>query len=118
MSCPNGAFQPDFFNNAAAIAVVLLFTKVVTHRSRQIRRKAWVNWLHLLAVLGAAAAVGASLWATEQCAVDDRLDWLAWGGLGVAGFALLLDIVLEDTKCKWLSRLATPRKIGPSEAQG
>ena len=56
MSCPNTAFQPDFFNNAAAIAVVLLFTKVVTHRLRKVRRMRWVDWLHGLAVMGSVVA--------------------------------------------------------------
>jgi hypothetical protein len=30
-------FQPDFFNNVAAIAIVLTFAKVVSHRSRDHR---------------------------------------------------------------------------------
>ncbi len=116
MSCPNTAFQPDFFNNAAAIAVVLLFTKVVTHRLRKVRRMRWVDWLHGLAVMGSVVAIGASLWATEKCSTVDLADRVAWIGLGVAGFALLFDVGLEDLKWNWLSRLATPRSPDESTA--
>jgi hypothetical protein len=35
MGCANSDFQADFFNNIAAIAIVLLFAKVVTHRTRK-----------------------------------------------------------------------------------
>ena len=32
MACPRPDFQADFFNNVAAVAIVLIFAKVVAHR--------------------------------------------------------------------------------------
>jgi hypothetical protein len=33
------SYQGDFYNNVAAIAVVLMFTKVVSHGMRKVRGK-------------------------------------------------------------------------------
>jgi len=38
MLAEKATFTADFYNNVAAIAVVLLFTKVVAHRSRKTPR--------------------------------------------------------------------------------
>jgi hypothetical protein len=109
MSCASDTFQPDFFNNAAAIAVVLLFTKVVTHRSRKGPPSGWAEGLHVIAVTGAAVAMGAALWATHEWRTYRVLDDAVWSGLAAAGIALSIDILCEDVSWKWLSRLV-PRQ--------
>ena len=90
---------PDFFNNVAAIAVVLMFTKVVTHRLRKFRRKEWTRALailHAIAVVSAAVAVTASLIATDIDSVPNCLHIAAWAGLAVAGIILIADIIIDE----------------------
>jgi hypothetical protein len=115
MSCPSDTFQPDFFNNAAAIAVVLLFTKVVAHRSRKGPPSRWAEGLHVIAVIGAAVATGAALWATHECSTYRVLDDAVWGGLAAAGIALLIDILCEDVSWKRLSRLVPRQPIDSTD---
>jgi len=85
--------QADFFNNVASIAIVLLFTKAVTHRVRQGEPKtqAGGTTYHMVTVIAAAAAVVVSLVAT---AVHSEALWfyiLSWATLGVAGLMLVFD---------------------------
>jgi sugar phosphate isomerase/epimerase len=108
MSC-SAEFHPDFFNNVAAIAVVLMFTKVVAHRWRRVERGRWLAALHGLAVVAAAAAVVVSLWATEACSQEQAFHWFAWVGLGAAGAALFVDILIDDVGKAWNWRWSTPR---------
>ncbi len=102
MSCPE-PFQPDFFNNVAAVAIVLIFAKVVAHRSRSHnggptpRRAFW----HGSAVLASAVAVGAALWATEAASDACIFHWFAWGGLIVAGVVFVVEIVIDDVVPAW-----------------
>ena len=90
-----------------------LFTKVVTHRLRKVRRMRWVDWLHGLAVMGSVVAIGASLVGDGEV-----LDGLTWpivlpGSVSVSPASrLLFDVGLEDLKWNWLSRLATPPITG------
>ena len=61
MPCPDPGPGADFFNNVAAVAVVLMFAKVVSHRSRKADyNPKWAKRLahaHVAAVLLAVAAV-------------------------------------------------------------
>jgi cytochrome c biogenesis factor len=88
-------FTPDYFNNVAAIAVVLLFTKVVMHRWRRgSRAHLFLALFHVAAVLAAGAAIVISLWATGTC--EDVSHPLAWVFLAFAGLGLLVDILIEE----------------------
>ncbi len=93
-------FTADFFNNVAAIAVVVMFTKVVTRRAYKARQQAkWPRLLaalHIVAVGGAVIAIGVSLWATDQHSTADWVRYVAWGGLGCAATFLIVDIVIEE----------------------
>jgi hypothetical protein len=116
VSCPDTKFQADFFNNVAAVAMVLIFAKVVTHRShvadpkskRPTPRGALLRacW-HTLGVSGAAVAVIAALWATEDGTDKCAFHYTAWVGLGVAGVVFLVEIVIDDVGPplrRWLQR--------------
>jgi len=98
MACKD--FQPDFFNNVAAVAIVLILTKVVMHRSRRGYRGGLLSFVivlvHVLTVLAAAGAIWISLWATDVCNMD--LEWHknAWYFLGAATALLLIDLMIED----------------------
>ena len=98
MLAEKATFTADFYNNVAAIAVVLLFTKVVAHRSRKTPRGVAGTWIlavvHLIALLAAAAAIFASLWATDYETTD--YNWMAQLGLAMAGGALLVDIAVDE----------------------
>lgn len=106
MTCPTPEFQADFFNNVAAVAIVLIFAKVVAHRSRNGKPhtdepKRWRAFWHVLAVLAAAVAAGAALWATEAGSDACVFHWFAWGGLIVAGAAFVAEIVIDDVVPAW-----------------
>lgn len=94
------AFTADFYNNVAAIAVVLMFTKVVSHRTRTaprqpkaVRRLAGV---HVAAVAAATVAVAISLAATSFKLSGPGVSLAAWITLGVACGLLVLDIVIDE----------------------
>lgn len=96
MTCPD-AFKPDFFNNIAAIAVVLMFTKVVMHRSRQgSGGRRGLAVLHVGTVLSAGLAIVVSLRATDACGLDPCLHRAAWVFLAATAVGLLADLVVED----------------------
>ena len=118
MSCPSSAFQPDFYNNAAAIAVVLLFTKVVANRLRKGPPPWWTQGLHVIAVIGAAVAAGSALWATHECSTYRVLDYAVWGGLAAAGVALSIDIFCEDVSWIWLRRYAARQAVASTDEPG
>ena len=106
MTCPKPEFQADFFNDVAAVAIVLIFAKVVAHRSRNGKPNAdepkrWRAFWHVLGVLAAAAAAGAALWATEAGSDAGVFHWFAWGGLIVAGAAFVAEIVIDDVVPAW-----------------
>jgi hypothetical protein len=98
MSCTG--FAPDFFNNVAAIAVVLMLTKVVMHRTR---RGCWgprlLAGLHLLTMLAAGGATWISLDATHRC--DPNHHQIALYLLIAAGIGLLIDLLVEDVGRPW-----------------
>ena len=101
MSCAES--QPDFFNNVAAVASVLVFAKVVAHRShdretRTLKPKPWRAFFHGLGVFAAVVAVGVALAATEAQADDYLLHCLAWGGLAIAGLAFVCEIYADDVE--------------------
>ncbi|MCW2517021.1 MAG: hypothetical protein JWR11_6063 [Mycobacterium sp.] len=94
-------FVADFANNVAAVAVVLLFAKLVTHRSRKLRAeddpRIWILFaVHVVAVVAAAAAVVLSLAAVyRKC---DALGDVAWWAAAVAGVILIIDVLIEDMR--------------------
>ena len=93
MSAP--VFSPDFYNNVAAIAVVLIFTKIVSHGIRKVRGKPTGVALH--AVVGrAGVAAGAALIATFFGSHGWCVIILAWAGIVTAAVSLIVDIVLEE----------------------
>jgi hypothetical protein len=98
MGCADSnGFQPDFFNNIAAVAVVLMFTKVVMHRSRRgTEAKGFLATLHVITVILAGAAIAVSLWATGICTMDRSLHQAAWILLVATGVGLLVDVFIED----------------------
>ena len=75
MACPE--FSPDFYNNVAAVAVVLMFAKVVTHRSRKAHHgPEWTSILagfHIVAVLAAIVTVVVCLKATDSGSDTDHV---------------------------------------------
>lgn len=104
MPCPDPG--PDFFNNVAAVAVVLMFAKVVTHRSRKAdyasRWTIVLVGLHVLAVLSAVASVAFCLLATDGRSTTGA-DWrnAAWISLILAGGVLVFDVILDAVRNAW-----------------
>lgn len=104
----DSSFSADFFNNVAAVAVVLIFAKVVTNRSRKAKNAANEKWglavLHVSAVVSAAAAVGLSLWATGVCQRSSCIEIAAAAALGITAVFLIVDIVIGELPESWLRR--------------
>lgn len=98
MFCSNSDFQPDFFNNVAGVAVVLMFAKVVVRRTKRTEIRARHDIAHGVAIAAALTAVTASLWATEICALGGWFHLAAWLGVGIAGIALWFDIWRDDIR--------------------
>lgn len=103
MSSVPPPFEADFFNNVAAIAVVLMFTKVVSHHIRKVKRG--TKWrrrlavIHTVAVAAALIAATISLIAThcQPGGVGYHIAaWAAWVFLGIAGIILLGDHVVDE----------------------
>jgi peptidoglycan biosynthesis protein MviN/MurJ (putative lipid II flippase) len=91
----NDAFKPDFFNNVAAVAIVLILAKVVAHRTKDDRGRGR-SWRHVIAVVTAAVATIIALAATAVCR-----DWWLWqlsagGFLLVAGVVFVGEIYFDD----------------------
>lgn len=101
MARTDDAFQPDFFNNITAVAVVLMFTKVVAHRMHDGDRKRGSAVLHVIAVSAAAIAAGTSIVATERSSNWCILHLIVWLGLGTACALLLVEIVIDDVGGPW-----------------
>jgi hypothetical protein len=104
-------FDADFFNNVAAIAVVLIFTKIVVHRSKKTNARGWSRLLavlHVVAVVSAAVALVYSLRATDIAIETDR-GWrtIVWSGIALAGAILLVDIVAKEA-FEWRERPKGP----------
>src|ERR1700757_272464 len=97
--------QLDFFNNVAAIAVVLLFTKIVAHRSREVQPRAQSTQrktlaaFHVIAVLSAAVAAGASLiatdWQSATTCFRTAFRSVAWSGVAAASIILVVDVIID-----------------------
>jgi len=108
-----GEISSDFFNNVAAIAVVLMFAKIASHGLRKARGKPGTHALaalHGIAVVAALVAVTASLIATYKPTKANGLDVVAWWGVGIAAVALIMDIGIEEFSD---SRLRTrSRRVG------
>jgi hypothetical protein len=89
-------YTSDFFNNAAAVSVALLFTKIVAHRLRSASRSVPIKWrvAHILAVISAAVALTFALLISYQ----SWLGWHWWVGapLAISGGILILDEVVYD----------------------
>jgi hypothetical protein len=86
----------DFYNNVAAIASVLMFAKLVTHRTRKARDRNEILLVsfHTAAVVASAGAIAVSLIATADGSADLR--WLAWWLLGASGSILIVDVLVDD----------------------
>lgn len=111
-------FEPDFFNNVAAIAVVLVFTKIVIHRSPKANTPGWtrlLSVLHVVAVGSAAVAIVFCLRATDVANETDR-GWrtTVWVGVAFAGVILLVDIIATEA-FEWRERSKAHRN-GPDSA--
>jgi uncharacterized membrane protein YhdT len=82
------------------VAVVLMFAKVVTHRSRKADYDArWtliLTCLHILAVLSSVTTVAFCLLATDGRSTTGP-DWhnAAWASLILAGVILVFDVILD-----------------------
>jgi len=97
--CPEPDQGPDFFNNIVAIAVVLMFTKVVSHRSHKTEKPALQRTLaalHVLAVFAAAATVAMGVVATDSRFTPGPV-WLnvSYALLFLTVALLLIDVCLE-----------------------
>jgi len=88
-------FQPDFFNNVAAVAIVMIFAKVVAHRTQD-KRGGFRSARHVIVVLTAAVATGIALWATAVCNDSSRWHWWAGGLLFVAVLVFVYEIIDDD----------------------
>lgn len=89
--------MPDFFNNVAAVAVVIMFTKAVTHRTRSrppVRPVALSTW-HVVGVCVAVASAVVALIATATGRDSEVFYVLAWATLMLAGATLIADEYLE-----------------------
>lgn len=90
----------DFFNNVAAVAVVLVFANIVSHRSHPIEptRGNVIYWplhiLHSMAVFSGIAAAAVALEATADQSIDS-ITWAKWL-IAVAGTILLFDVLATD----------------------
>jgi hypothetical protein len=97
--CPDPGPGPDFFNNVAAVAVVLMFAKVVSHRSRKARSGAVRTWVlagfHVLAVIAATVTLFVCLKATEDPTTGTDWHNAAWTALGITGAILVIDVILD-----------------------
>ncbi|MEU6375931.1 hypothetical protein [Streptomyces sp. NPDC046909] len=93
-------FEPDFYNNVVTVAVVLLFTKLVTHRSGKKRATyggPWLWWvLHAVSTASAAAAVVVGLVAVHYRDDSFGQRYAAWTLLGVSFAILVIDVLVED----------------------
>lgn len=108
MSCTE--FQPDFYNNIAAVGVVLLFAKVVTRRASQAKHGDWLAVVHAAAVVAAGMAAAVAIWATEHCTQTQVWHTLSWIGVIVAATALLVDVLVDE-------RDARSRRRGSPDTQ-
>jgi hypothetical protein len=96
-------FAADVYNNIAATGVVLLFAKLVTHRSRTKGTTSWLVFaLHVIVVGAAAVAVASALVITAARSEDQPWLAMAWIGLSISGVVLVCDVLLEA----WLTILA------------
>lgn len=97
------SFSADYFNNIAAVAVVVIFAKSITYRSKskaaEVRQgKAILSPLvpHFAAQVCAAGAVVAALFATAQCFGPSWFQAVAAVLLSAAGVILAIDVVRGD----------------------
>jgi hypothetical protein len=87
----------DFLNNAAAVCVVVLFAKFVTHRTRPSGNpRQWHIVLHLLCIAFAAFGLVTALNGAEA-----ESDWwilhaMVWAGTILAAGLLLTDVLSAD----------------------
>jgi uncharacterized membrane protein YhaH (DUF805 family) len=96
VACPDQNFQADFFNNVAAVAIVLIFAKVVAHRMHDQDRGGMSVLLHGIAVLAAAMAATISIIGIESCSAWPPLHWIVGVPLAAASVLLVLEILIDD----------------------
>lgn len=93
----------DFFNNAAAVSVALLFTKIVSHnlkvashdRQGRVVPNRW-RCLHVAAVLAAAIALTAALFVSFDHESRAGWHWAVWIPLVISGAILVADELFHD----------------------
>ena len=98
MSGTADQFTADFFNNVAAVSIVLLFAKIVSHRTRRepARSNTAIKMLHAVCIVAAAVGLVVGLVATDIKSDSLALRVLAWVALAVAGLVLIVDLLAED----------------------
>lgn len=101
MACSDQNFQADFFNNVAAVAVVLIFAKVVAHRMHEGDRGRVSASFHVIAVFAAATAAAISIIGTERCSSWPTLHTVVGVALAAACVVLFLEIVIDDVGRAW-----------------
>ena len=97
-------YQPDVYNNIVATGMVLIFTKLVTHRFRTKPRSSSagkvVFILHAAVVVLASASVAIAIAITADRA--DHPAWLggAWVCLAISGIVLVVDVLADAWPAK------------------
>lgn len=120
------SFEPDFYNNVAAVSVVLMFTRIVAHGMRKARKaddnpgtgcaNFVLNFLHAVTVIAAVVGLAAALMATSRRKTD--VSWIvhldlhcwSWAGLGVATVCMIGTLLVEaceDRSNCWCAQLRT-----------
>ena len=97
MACSDQKFQADFFNNVAAVAIVLIFAKVIGHRRLEKsspRRRFW----HGFAVVAASVAAGAAVLTTAYRPAGFLWHWIAGVSLLLAGIVFVVEVLHDDVR--------------------
>jgi hypothetical protein len=119
MPLADNPYSADFFNNIAAVCVVLLFAKFVTHRSRTPGgRQTGVLVLHVVCVVAAAVGTVFALIATVRQSAAPGLTVTAWVSLGVAGLTLMFDVLWDDIRRHRSAAPAGAEARQPSDPAG
>jgi len=88
-------FSPDFYNDLAAVCVVVLFAKFMTHRGHP-RTSRWLWTLHALCLISSAGGVFIPLLAVYQQSSWYLLRDLSWACLAFSSLILIGVGLYED----------------------
>jgi peptidoglycan/LPS O-acetylase OafA/YrhL len=96
-------FTSDFFNNAAAVSVGLLFAKMVSHRLKTVSPHLRTQskspkrpFFHFLAVVTALAALGVALFVSHTRTTWGFLHGAVWFCLALSALILVGDELAQD----------------------